>query len=394
MRVGFIEDTMLHGGTQIWVTEAAKVFIKAGEDVTVIAPENSFVANECAKLGAKIFTYDWEDIPNNKNKYKAAWIEGLKNADVAVCTVHPPRNGFHCSVFGGECIREANLETVLIPKTGTIVPEYKREFYLPDPKINSKVITITGFTRDYLIHNYNIPPEMVELIYQGTEIDRFTSSEKTKREALKRYHLPENAGPILGSVGSFEERKGQIVLLEAVKKLSEAKLPNVHAMLVGDGPDETMLKAKVKEMKLEKNVTFFPFTREPNYVFERLDILTLPSLYKEGLPNVLLEAMSMSLPCVASKMAGIPEIIFNGETGYMVTPGKINELAEAIEKLWSNKAQCIQLGKNSRKLMEEKMDKKNQFNEFLSYFKGLIKCSPKSATIELQNPSATCNAHL
>ena len=373
MRVGFIEDTPLHGGTQIWVVEATKVFIGKGEDVTVIAPQNSYVANECAKAGAKIFTYDWEDITKDKEKYKANWIEGLKNSDVAVCTVHPPRDGFHCSVFGAECIKEAGLETILIPKTGTIVPEYKRKFYLPDPTINSRVITITGFTRNYLISDYKIPADMVELIYQGTEVNRFTSTEATKQDAVKRYPLPKNAGPILGSVGSFEERKGQTVLLEAVKKLSEGKLPNVHAMLVGDGPDEAMLKEKVKEMKLENNVSFFPFTSEPNYIFERLDILTLPSLYKEGLPNVLLEAMSMNLPCIASKMAGIPEIIFNGETGYMVTPGKVDELAEAIEKVWSDKKQCVQMGKNSRKLMEEKMDKKNQFSEFLNYFKSLVK---------------------
>lgn len=373
MRIGFIEDTPLHGGTQIWVVEATKIFINKGEEVTVIAPENSYVANECDKAGAKIFTYNWEDIPSNKEKYKAAWIEGLKNSDVAVCTVHPPRDGFHCSLFGAECIKEAGLETILIPKTGTIVPEYKREFYLPDPEINSKVITITGFTRDYLISDYKIPAEMVELIYQGTEVDRFTSTKETKLEAVKRYPLPENAGPILGSVGSFEERKGQTVLLEAVKQLSEGSLPNVHAMLVGDGPDEEMLKEKVKEMNLGKNVSFFPFTSEPNYIFERLDILTLPSLYKEGLPNVLLEAMSMNLPCIASKMAGISEIIFNGKTGYLVTPGKVVELVKAVEKLWSDKEQCVEMGRNSRKLMKEKMDKKNQFNEFLNYFKSLVK---------------------
>ena len=57
----------------------------------------------------------------------------------------------------------------------------------------------------------------------------------------------------------------------------------------------------------------------------------------------------------------------------MVTPGKVDELAEAIENVWSDKEQCAQMGKNSRKLMEEKMDKKNQFSEFLNYFKSLVK---------------------
>ncbi len=371
MRIGFIEDTHLRGGTQIWVTEAVEKFVEAGEDVKLIAPEGSFVADESAKSGAEVFTYDWEDIPANKDAYRGAWEKGLASMDVAVCTVHPPRDGFHCSVFAGEILAETGLDTILIPKTGTIVPEYKREFYIPNDKINVKVISITDFTLRYLIDEYGIPEDKVVLIYQGTEVDRFTSTPETQAEAVRRYPLPENAEPVLGSVGSFEERKGQVVLLDAVKSLSEGPLPNVHAMLVGEGPDEEMLKARTKEMGLEEHVSFFPFTREPNYVFERIDILTLPSLYKEGLPNVLLEAMSMGLPVVASKMAGVPEIVFDGETGYMTTPGNVEEFSDAVVKLWSDKEAYERMGRAARKLMEEKFDKKRQFGEFLEFFRSL-----------------------
>ena len=368
MHIGFIEDTHLHGGTQIWVSEATKVFIDKGEDVTVIAPLDSWTANECSRAGARIIAYDWDKIVTKSDESRNTWIDGLSGCNVAVCTVHPPRNGFHCSVFGAECIKQAGLGTVLIPKTGTIVPEYLREFYLPDDSINVRVISITDFTRKYLIDNYKIPAEKVELIYQGTEVARFTSSDKNKAEAIRRYPLCDTAAPILGSVGSFEERKGQVILLETVAKLAAGSIPNIHLMLVGDGPDEEMLKTKVKTLNIEKNVTFFPFTNEPNYVFERIDILALPSLYKEGLPNVLLEAMSMGLPVIASKLAGVPEVVFDGETGYMTSPGDQNELIDAIVKLSSDKNAYLKMGKNARKLMEERFDKRVQFNEFLKFF--------------------------
>ena len=368
MNIGFIEDTNLRGGTQIWVTEATRKFIKAGDDVSIIAPTGSYVATECEAAGAKVFGYDWDDIVNNPNNYKKSWSEGLKEMDVAVCTIHPPRGDFHCSVFAGECLKENKLETILIPKTGTIVPEYERRFYIPNDSINVHIITITDFTRQYLIDEYKIPAEKVELIYQGTEVDRFTSTDKTKEEAFKRYVLPENAGPVLASVGSFEERKGQTVLLEAVAKLAKGKLSNAHVMMVGEGPDEEMLKAKTKEMGLEAHVTFFPFTSEPNFIFDRIDILTLPSLYKEGLPNVLLEAMSMGLPVISSKMAGVPEIVFDGETGFMTKPGDVDQLVEAVENLWSDKDECKKMGSNARQLMKDKFDKKSQFNEFREFF--------------------------
>lgn len=373
MKIGFIEDTTLRGGTQIWVTEAAQNFIDQGEDVAVLTPQGSHVATLCEEAGASVFTYDWDDIEKNPAAYEQIWIDGLSNMDVVVCTVHPPRGDFHCTAFAAHCIKKAGLSTILIPKTGSIVPWYKREYYIPDPNVNTHVISITNFTRDYLIEEYKIPAEKVELIYQGTDINRFQSSEETQKEALTRYVLPDGAGPILGSIGALENRKGQILLLQSVRRLLDAnRLTNIHVMFVGEGPDEEMLRAATKAYHLENHVSFFPFTREPNYVFERIDILALPSFYKEGLPNVILEAMSMQLPVISTDLAGIPEVVINGETGYLTDPANIEQFTDAIEKLWESKETCERMGRNARKLMQDTMDKSKQFDVFRSFFHKLI----------------------
>ncbi len=139
-------------------------------------------------------------------------------------------------------------------------------------------------------------------------------------------------------------------------------------MLVGDGPDEEKLKARVKEMNLQDNVSFFPFTSEPQFIFEKLDILVLSSLYKEGLPNVILEAMSMELPVVSSKLAGVPEVVVDGETGYMTEPGNADDIANAVEKIFSDKENYKKMAMNARKLMASNFDKKNQFKAFADFF--------------------------
>jgi glycosyltransferase involved in cell wall biosynthesis len=368
MHIGFIEDTHLHGGTQIWVAEAVHTFIEKKQAVSLLAPGGSWIVEQCRHSGASITTYDWDEVIQEDTRNQEIWTTALSKCDVAICTVHPPRDGFHCAVFAAHCIQEGGLETHLIPKTGTIVPEYLREFYLPDETIHSSVIAITDFTRKYLIEAYNIPAERVALIYQGTDTERFRHLDSAWKEARNRYPLPRNASPILGSIGSFEPRKGHPVLFEALKELVKNALPNVHLMMVGDGPDEITLKEKVKALGLERNVSFFPFTDEPNYVFERLDITVLPSLNKEGLPNVLLESMSMGAPVVSSDIGGVSEIVIDGETGYMVEPGNKSALADAIKKVWANQTNYQEMRVKARKLIVEQFDKVTQFERFISHF--------------------------
>jgi glycosyltransferase involved in cell wall biosynthesis len=367
MHICFVEDTYLHGGTQIWVSEAIRDFLAKGHDVTLLTAADGFNARDGLTTDARVVTYDFNDVIAEDPKHRDLWKKALSGTDVAVCTVHPPREGFHCSLFAARCIEEAGLDTVLEPKTGTIVPEYKREFYVPPRDIQSHVISITDFTRRYLIETCGIPEDGISLVYQGTDVARFTPNDERRREAGTRYALPLDASPILGNVGSFEHRKGQVVLLEAVAEMRRT-LPNVHLILVGDGPDEKLLKAKVGELQLEANVTFFPFTREPVHVFEVIDVLVLSSLYKEGLPNVLLEAMSMRVPVVASRVAGIPEVVIDGRTGWMTEPGDVHGLARAVERLWENPTTCREMGNEGRRLMEQKFDKVHQFDAFLDHF--------------------------
>ncbi len=383
MHIGFIEDTHLHGGTQIWVTEAVRAFLDCGQEVTLIAPHKSWVVEQCRSTRARIATYDWEEVVSENAHNIAIWTNALRECDVAICTVHPPRQGFHCAVFAARCIREGALSTHLITKTGTIVPEYQREFYLPDEDIRSSVIAITDFTRRYLIETYKIPAEKISLIYQGTDVKRFQHSKEAQEIARQRYPIPPNASPVLGNLGSFEPRKGQTLLFEALRELANTTLPNIHLILVGDGPDEAMLKRKALELGLQQHISFFPFTKEPNYVFEQIDITVLPSLYKEGLPNVLLESMSMGVPVVSSNVGGVPEIVIDGLTGYTVKPGDVAALVDAITKLWADQDNYQQMRKNARSLMTKNFDKDAQFNRFLAHFQALVFFSQDKTTQHL-----------
>ena len=368
MNICFIEDTPLHGGTQIWVAEAIRYLRGRGDAVTLLAPEGSWIAAEGEAGGARVVTYGWDAVTRQDARHRQVWAEALAESAVAVCTVHPPRGGFHCVPFAARCIRESRLQTVLLPKTGTIVPEYRRAFYQPDDKIRSHVIAIAEFTRRYLIEHYGIPAERVTRIYQGVDLTRFQDSPQVREAAAQRYPLPPEQHPVLACLGSWEPRKGQGILIEAVAHLAAGPLPDIHLMLVGDGPDEAQLRRQVRELHLEKQVSFHPFTRQPEYVFARADLVVLPSIAKEGLPNVLLEAMAMGKPVVASDLGGISEAVIHRKTGMLVPPGDGEALEAAIRALWQDVPLRREIRQNARAHVQQTFDKARQFQRFREFF--------------------------
>lgn len=369
MQIGFIEDTKLHGGTQLWVFEAITYFLQEGNKITIITPKEGWLSEECKKneVPVILITYNYDEIVSNNTEYEDIWVNALRTCDVVICTVHPPRGNFHCSIFAAKCIKKAKLKTILVTKAGTVVPTYRREFYFPDESIPSFIITIADFTRNYLIKRYNIPEEKCTRIYQGVDVDRFTPNSTRRRKSLNEYPLI-SFSPILGCVGSLERRKGHLILLKVLRILKRF-LPRVHLLIVGDGPDEQILKDIVAKMSLNNHVTFISYTREPELIYERIDILIFPSLYKEGLPNVLLESLAMKTPVIASNIGGVSEVVRNEFNGYLVEPDQTNQLVNAIDKIWSNQNRYRWISNNARGVILRNFDRKVQFQKFIKFLK-------------------------
>lgn len=366
MAVTFIEDSLLHGGTQIWVAEAIGKLRARGHPVSAIVPAGSWIEAECREAGGAITSYDWDTVGPDNPESRKQWIEGMSGADVVVQTVNPPRRNFQGVLFAAECLVAAELDAHLVPKTGTIVPSYLPDYYRPDPRVPTTILAITDFTRRHMIDEYGHPAGMVELIYQGTDICRFRSTPSHREEAAVRYPVPQDGGPVLGCVGTYEERKGQMVLLDAMRWLVSNGLPKTQLVLVGDGADEAKIRSRIVELGLQNSVALYPFTRELEFAYEMIDILVVPSTHKEGLPNVLVESMAMGIPSVATRLAGIPELVEDGKTGQLVNPGSVEDLATAISSVWTDQDGFAVMRQNARDRVVNDFDKRVQFDRFVS----------------------------
>ena len=132
----------------------------------------------------------------------------------------------------------------------------------------------------------------------------------------------------LAVVAAFEPRKGHLSLIDAL-----AQVPNVRAALVGAGSATAAIEARIAELGLGERVRLLGWRDDVPAILAAADALALPSLGNECLPYAILEAMAAGLPVLSTDVAGIPEMVDDGRTGYVVAPGDSAALAARLAAL-------------------------------------------------------------
>ncbi len=149
-------------------------------------------------------------------------------------------------------------------------------------------------------------------------------------------------------VGRLDGVKGAPLLIEAFARCA-AHHPKARLTIVGDGAERPALEARVAGLGLEGRVRFTGFQTQAQ-VAEHLaasDMLALPS-FAEGLPVVLMEAAAARLPVIASRVAGVPELVADGETGFVVPPGDLDSLTGRLDQLLSDPERAQAMGAAGR----------------------------------------------
>ena len=210
-------------------------------------------------------------------------------------------------------------------------------------------ICVSDYLADHLIRQRGLDRTKINTIYNGIDLDYFKKASdylKIKNEFLQR-----GEQILIGAVGRLVAEKGLEYLLTAIpkvlKRFSEARL-----LLVGDGPLRTELERIVIDLDLTGKVTFVGFRSDIKAILSSLDILVLPSLL-EGFPMIILEAMAMAKPIVASNIPGIREQIIDGKTGILVPTKDSNALATAITNILEDEQTARRIGLEARKTVDE-----------------------------------------
>ena len=159
-------------------------------------------------------------------------------------------------------------------------------------------------------------------------------------------------------LGHVSERKGIWLLLEALEALKDELLLGKFTFYIGGNGEVDLLKKIIKEKKLESIVKFIGWVTAENKkeYLNKANAYILPS-YNEGLPISILEAMTYSLPIIATNVGGIPQVVVNRVNGLLIEPGNLNELKKAIKFAIENQEVFKSYGKESLKLVETHLPK-------------------------------------
>lgn len=196
--------------------------------------------------------------------------------------------------------------------------------------------------------SYGVPESRCVLVENGIDTGQYVRRIGVS-EAKQRLGLPSDR-PVIGAVGRLSPEKGFDLLIRAVNLLLRDGL-DVTLIIAGEGGQRPALEAFVAALGLGDRVRLLGYCAKTTTLYEALDVFALSSL-REGLPNVLLEAMAMEVSVVATRIAGIPRLIRHQENGLLVEAGSVEGLAEALACLLGDGPMRTRLQQAGRETVE------------------------------------------
>lgn len=211
-------------------------------------------------------------------------------------------------------------------------------------------------------------------IQNGQELAEIDLDESAKKQLRKTLFNVDNE-VVIALIGRISRWKGQLVLLESFKHLTEHN-KNIKLVFVGSTPpnqEEFLdnLQQEIIHYQLENDVIIVPFQENISAVWHAIDIAVVPSTEPEPFGLVALEAMLAQKPVVASNHGGLSEIVLNNETGFLVEPTNVQSLTNALELLITNTEMRSTFGANGYKRAKNEFSVEKYVNNFEDLFRKL-----------------------
>jgi glycosyltransferase involved in cell wall biosynthesis len=287
----------------------------------------------------------------------------------------------HADLYGTLAARLAGVPVLVSTKHNEDAFR-RRPFYILLHRLVSRwhqrIIVISDSLGRFTREVEGLDPARMVRIHYGLDPDDLGTPQDgwwLRRE----FNLPGDA-PIVGVVGRLTPQKGHDILLRAFARTLVVH-PAACLLVVGDGETRPGLQTLARDLGIGDRVIFTGYREDAPQMMGGFNIVAVPSLW-EGFGLVLLEAMAMSRPVVASRVSSIPEIVLDGQTGLLVPPADAAALAEAMAKLLGDPILALEMGRRGRERLLSDFSAERMVRETELVYQGLLGVDGTTPTLK------------
>jgi glycosyltransferase involved in cell wall biosynthesis len=215
--------------------------------------------------------------------------------------------------------------------------------------VTKRIVALTDQERDDHLRFRIAPPEKFTTIHSGVDLSRFDAALYDRAKMTAELDIPPG-DLVVGTAGRLTPIKGHVHLLEAAAKILAAR-PDTTFVFLGDGELKASLQEKAASLGVARRVRFPGWRPDVAPVMSAFDVFVLPSL-NEGMGRVLVEAMALSRPIVASRTGGINDLVVHEKNGLLVPPRDAGVIADAVLLLLGNEPIRRAMGSEGRRMAQ------------------------------------------
>jgi len=348
----FFNTTKFWGGGEKWHFEAAEMMSKTNNNTFFVCDEQGELAKKLTPINIKQFHVAAGNLSFLNPQKVGMLINFYKKNNIEVVIFNSPKD----LKLGGKAAKKAGVKTIVY-RRGIAVEVKKKSL---TENLFKNVVTHFIFnshaTKELMEKNYTtiLATKKATVIYNAIEFPDHQELETRNQETI-----------IIGNAGRLVEQKNQTILIDIAQKLKERKL-DFKIQIAGEGPLFDKLKKQIEKENLTNQIELLGFVEDMKTFMEQIDIFVSSALW-EGFGFVLAEAMVAKKPVLAFNLSSNPELVKDGENGFLIPPNNIDLFANKLEELINNEQLRNQLGVAAYNFAKANFEKKKQFQKLLQF---------------------------
>ena len=332
MKIVHTESSLGWGGQELRILAESKGLARRGHDITLLCPLEARIFGEAPGWGLRTVALP---IATKRLDGVLALRRWLRANRPDVVSTHSSTDSWLVALATRRPIVRTRHISAPVPRNILTRWLYGRA---------TRIVTTGEALKRELVERTGVPAERMESVPTGADPNVYAPGDKYA--ARMRLNLPQDA-MLIGIVATLRSWKGHRHLVEALPA-------GATLVIVGDGPQRAALEAQVRSAGLQGRVHFAGNQRDVVPWMQALDIFALPSYANEGVPQALMQAMLVGLPCITTTVGGMGELAIDGVTAVVVPAENPSMLRSGLERLMRDAGLRSKLGAAARKHCAER----------------------------------------